>query len=107
MPTRIRITRPATASVAGARKVSYFLMFKPTHPSGRPDIPFQPNVVDILTPASVEAKLRAIGAFGSQRGIYGDAPWRQALLAVAHGDAWTYAGVHGYAELSQLGRLPV
>jgi hypothetical protein len=27
------------------------------------------------------------------------------MLAVAQGDAWTYAGVHGYAELFQLGRL--
>jgi LmbE family N-acetylglucosaminyl deacetylase len=92
-------------AVAAARKVSNFLMFKPTYPSGRPDIPFQPNVVSILSRANVEAKLRAIDAFASQRGKYGDASWAQAMLAVAQGDAWTYAGVHGYAELFQLGRL--
>jgi LmbE family N-acetylglucosaminyl deacetylase len=92
-------------AIAAARKVSNFLMFKPTYPSGRPDIPFQPNVVSILSKANVEAKLRAINAFASQRTKYGDDSWAQAMLAVSQGDAWTYAGVHGYAELFQLGRL--
>jgi len=92
-------------AVAAARKVSNFLMFKPTYPSGRPDIPFQPNVVSLLSRSNMDAKLRAINAFESQRPKYGDDSWALAMLAVSQGDAWTYAGVHGYAELFQLGRL--
>lgn len=92
-------------AVAAARKVSNFLMFKPTYPSGRPDIPFQPNVVSILSKTNMDAKLRAINAFESQRAKYGEESWAMAMLAVSQGDAWTYGGVHGYAELFQLGRL--
>ena len=92
-------------AVAAARKVSNFLMFKPTYPSGRPDIPFQPNVISVVSKENMDAKLRAINAFASQRAKYGDASWAKAMLAVSQGDAWTYAGVHGYAELFQLGRL--
>ena len=92
-------------AVAAARKVPNFLMFKPTYPSGRPDIPFQPNVVSILSAANIRAKIHAINAFDSQRGKYGDDRWGGAMEAVAQGDAWTYAGVHGHAEVFQLGRL--
>jgi LmbE family N-acetylglucosaminyl deacetylase len=92
-------------AIAAARKVSNFLMFKPTYPSGRPDIPFQPNVVSILSKTDMDAKLRAINAFESQRAKYGGDSWAQSMLAVSQGDAWTYGGLHGYAELFQLGRL--
>ncbi|NDZ17099.1 hypothetical protein C7T35_28125 [Variovorax sp. WS11] len=77
-------------------------MFKPTYPSGRPDIPY---VVSLLSKSNMDAKLRAINASASQRTTYGDAAWAQAMLAVSQRDAWTYAGVHGCAELFQLGRL--
>ncbi len=92
-------------AVAAARKVPNFMMFKPTYPSGRPDIAFQPNVVSILKPVDIQAKVRAINAFTSQRGKYGDEQWGDAMEAVARGDAWTYAGVHGHAEVFQLSRL--
>ena len=94
-------------AVAAARKVPNFLMFKPTYPSGRPDIPFQPNVISILKPADIRAKVQAINAFTSQRGKYGDEQWGNAMEAVARGDAWTYAGVHGHAEVFQLSRLRI
>ena len=92
-------------AVAAARKVPNFLMFKPTYPSGRPDIPFQPNVTSLLSDANISAKGRALNEFASQRGKYGDDDWVEAMASVARGDAWTYAGVHGYAEMFQLGRL--
>ncbi|MGI4778048.1 MAG: PIG-L deacetylase family protein [Janthinobacterium lividum] len=92
-------------AIAAARKVSNFLMFKPTYPSGRPNIPFQPNVISLLSKANIAAKGRALGEFASQRGKYGDDRWGEAMESVARGDAWTYAGVHGYAEIFQLGRL--
>lgn len=92
-------------AVAAARKVPNFLMFKPTYPSGRPNIPFQPNVISLLSEANISAKRRAINEFASQRGKYGDDNWGEAMVSVARGDAWTYAGVHGYAEIFQLGRL--
>lgn len=94
-------------AVAAARKVPNFLMFKPTYPSGRPDIPFQPNVISILSASNIAAKVQAIEAFASQRGKYGDDQWGHAMDAVARGDAWTYAGVHGHAEVFQLGRLRI
>lgn len=92
-------------TIAAARKVPNFLMFKPTYPSGRPDIPFQPNVVSLLSRVNMEAKLRAINTFESQCPKYGGDSWAEVMLAVSQGDAWTYGGVHGYAELFQLGRL--
>lgn len=94
-------------AVAAARNVPNFLMFKPTFPSGRPDIPFQPNVVSELSQANILAKVKALNAFDSQRGKYGDDNWGSAMQAVARGDAWTYAGLHGYAEVFQLGRLRI
>ncbi|MEJ7688022.1 MAG: PIG-L family deacetylase [Variovorax sp.] len=94
-------------AVAAARKVPNFLMFKPTYPSGRSDIPFQPNVISVLSVKNMNAKVRAIDAFGSQRSKYGDESWGKAMDAVAQGDAWTYAGIHGYAEVFQLGRMRV
>jgi LmbE family N-acetylglucosaminyl deacetylase len=92
---------------AAARKVSNFLMFKPTYPSGRTEIPFQPNVVSMLSAEDIDAKVRALDAFKSQRVKYGDENWGKAMHAVAQGDAWTYAGVHGYAEVFQLGRVRI
>ncbi|MDR6856242.1 hypothetical protein [Variovorax guangxiensis] len=89
-------------AVAAARKVSNFLMFKPTYPSGRPDIPFQPNVVSLLSKSNMDAKLRAINAFASQRTRYGDAAWAQAMLAVSQGDAWTYAAFMAMRNCSSL-----
>ncbi|RZL58560.1 MAG: hypothetical protein EOP70_00030 [Variovorax sp.] len=94
-------------AVAAARKVPNFLMFKPTYPSGRPDIPFQPNVISLLSEADIAAKGRALDEFLSQRGKYGDASWGKAMESVARGDAWTYGGVHGHAEMFQLGRLRI
>lgn len=94
-------------AVAAARKVPNFLMFKPTYPSGRPDIPFQPNVISILSATDIRAKIQAIDTFASQRGKYGDDRWGNAMEAVAQGDAWTYAGVHGHAEVFQLSRLRI
>ena len=93
--------------VAAARKVPNFLMFKPTFPSGRTDIPFQPNVVSLLSVGNMLAKVRALDAFKSQRVKYGDENWGRAMYAVAQGDAWTYAGVHGHAEVFQLGRIRI
>jgi LmbE family N-acetylglucosaminyl deacetylase len=92
---------------AAARKVPNFLMFKPTFPSGRTDIPFQPNVVSMLSAANIAAKVRALDAFASQRVKYGEENWGRAMHAVAQGDAWTYAGVHGHAEVFQLGRIRI
>lgn len=92
---------------AAARKVPNFLMFKPTFPSGRSDIPFQPNVVSLLSAANMRAKVRALDAFESQRIKYGEDDWGRAMHAVAQGDAWTYAGVHGFAEVFQLGRIRI
>jgi LmbE family N-acetylglucosaminyl deacetylase len=92
---------------AAARKVPNFLMFKPTYPSGRTEIPFQPNVVSMLSNADIDAKVRALDAFKSQRSKYGEDQWGRAMHAVAQGDAWTYAGVHGYAEVFQLGRIRI
>lgn len=92
-------------TVAAARNVKNFMMFKPTYPSGRPDIPFHPTIISLLDAQQMEAKVRAINCFGSQRKKYGDDQWAQAMTAVAAGDAWTYAGVHGHAEVFQAGRL--
>ncbi|MEJ8852835.1 PIG-L deacetylase family protein [Variovorax rhizosphaerae] len=92
---------------AAARKVPNFLMFKPTYPSGRTDIPFQPNVVSMLSAEDIDAKVQALDAFKSQRVKYGGDDWGRAMHAVAQGDAWTYAGVHGYAEVFQLGRIRI
>jgi LmbE family N-acetylglucosaminyl deacetylase len=92
---------------AAARKVPNLLMFKPTYPSGRTQIPFQPNVVSMLSAEDIEAKVQALDAFRSQRGKYGAENWGKAMHAVAQGDAWTYAGVHGYAEIFQLGLIRI
>ena len=92
-------------AIVAARKVPNFLMFKPTYPSGRPDIPFHPQVISLLSESDMQAKIKAINAFESQRVKYGDAAWTEAMGAVSKGDAWTYAGVHGFAEVFQLGRL--
>jgi hypothetical protein len=36
---------------------------------------------------------------------YGEDRWLASLLATAAGDAWTYGGYHGYAEVFQVSRL--
>lgn len=94
-------------AVAAARNVRNFLMFKPTYPSGRPDIPFHPTIISLMSAGDMEAKTTAINCFASQRLKYGDARWALAMEAVARGDAWTYGGVHGFAEVFQAGRLTI
>ncbi|RZM06445.1 MAG: hypothetical protein EOP67_74930 [Sphingomonas sp.] len=60
-----------------------------------------------MSAENIVAKVRALDAFKSQRVKYGEENWGRAMHAVAQGDAWTYAGVHGYAEVFQLGRIRI
>jgi LmbE family N-acetylglucosaminyl deacetylase len=92
------------AVVAAGRKVKNFLMFKPTYPSGRSDLPFHPTVVSMLSVEDITAKCMALNAYVSQRTKYGEEQWADSMRAVSAGDAWTYGGEHGHAEVFQLGR---
>lgn len=93
------------AAVAAARKVKNFLMFKPTYPSGRPDIPFHASCISLLSEHDAQAKYYAISCFKSQVAKYGGSAWAESMASVAKGDAWQYAGVHGWAEVFQAGRI--
>jgi len=90
---------------AAARNVQNMLLFKPTFPSGRCDIPFHPNYVCLLSEEDMRAKMMAMSEFKSQSVKYGDDAWLHALNAMAKGNAWEYGGVHGFAEVFQVSRL--
>lgn len=92
-------------AVVAARRVRNFLMFKPTYPSGRPDVPFHPTFIAKLDAEDVKAKMQALDEFHSQKVKYGSDEWLGACESIARGDAWTYGGLHGYAEVFQVGRL--
>ena len=92
-------------AIAAARSVKNILLFKPTFPSGRTDIPFHPNFVSVLSDRNMDAKLFAMQEFISQKAKYGEDLWINSLKPTAAGDAWTYGGYHGYAELFQVSRL--
>jgi LmbE family N-acetylglucosaminyl deacetylase len=91
-------------TVAAARKINNLLLFKPTFPSGRTDIPFHPTFVSSLEAEDMMCKVEAMREFKSQMVKYGAGDWIDALTATASGDAWTYGGFHGYAEIFQLSR---
>lgn len=91
--------------MAAARNVPNILLFKPTFPSGRTDIPFHPNFISKLSAEDMDTKMMAMGEFNSQRIKYGEDKWLESLRATAAGDAWTYGGFHGYAEVFQVSRL--
>jgi LmbE family N-acetylglucosaminyl deacetylase len=91
--------------MAAARCVPNILLFKPTFPSGRPDIPFHPNFISKLSDENMIAKISAMSEFVSQRNKYGEDKWLESLKSTAAGDAWTYGGFHGYAEIFQVSRL--
>lgn len=90
---------------AAARNVPNMLLFKPTFPSGRTDVPFHPTLVSKLDEGCMRAKMEAMACFKSQMGKYGEDMWLESLRATAAGDAWTYGGFHGWAELFQVSRL--
>jgi LmbE family N-acetylglucosaminyl deacetylase len=92
---------------AAARNVKNFLMFKPTFPSGRTDIPFQPTFVSQLSANDMAVKMEAMAEFKSQKRKYGEDLWLNSLRQTSAGDAWTYGGFHGYAEIFQVSRLRV
>jgi LmbE family N-acetylglucosaminyl deacetylase len=92
-------------TTAAARNVPNLLLFKPTYPSGRTDIPFHPTFISALSSLDMDAKVGAMKEFKTQETKYGEDRWVESLKATAAGDAWTYGGFHGNAELFQVSRL--
>ena len=93
------------AVAAGARMVPNMMMFRPTYPSGRPDIPFHPTYVSRVSDKDMARKEKAMRKFVSQESKYGHGRWMESLRASAAGDSWSYGGEHGFAELFQISRF--
>lgn len=91
-------------TVAACRSVRNLLMYKPTFPSGRSDVPFHPTLyVDFTEHAP--RKVKALEAFESQMPKYGGHQWVESVLAGNCGDSWQYNGRHGWCELFQASRV--
>lgn len=93
------------ACLASARLVPNLIFFKPTYPSGRPIIPFNPNLVIELTPEDIKNKKAALAEHISQISKYGEQEWLRVQEGISEADAWVYGGFHGYAELFQISRI--
>lgn len=97
----------ATASIAAARNVDNIIFYKPTYPSGRTDIPFNPNLVVNVSDTDVKQKLDALNEHQSQIVKYGDDSYLHAIEAICKSDSWVYGGHLGYAEVFQISRSKI
>lgn len=94
-----------TIVAAACRNIPSSIMFRPTYPSGRCDIPFHPTLFVDLDDDAVAAKTAAMRCFKSQLGKYGEDRWVQSVLAANAGDSWSFNGKHGHCETFQVSRL--
>lgn len=97
----------AQASIAAGRNVDNIIYYKCTFPSGRSDIPFNPNLTVKLSEDEINTKLLALKCHKSQITKYGNEDYIDVIKDIAKGDAWVYGGFHGYAELFQISRMKI
>lgn len=92
------------AAVIAGRLCDNIIFFRPTFPSGRTDIPFNPSITVKLSEEDIKAKLDSIGCHKSQIIKYGSEDYLNVIKDVAKAEAWVHGGFHGYAEVFQLSR---
>lgn len=88
-----------------SRLVPNVIFFKPTFPSGKSAVPFEPNLVVRIEEGDLECKMLAISAHESQMKKYGDIEWIERIKDIAKSDAWVYGGFHGFAEVFNISKI--
>lgn len=92
------------ASIISGRNTNNIIYYSPTYPSGRPDIPFNPNLSISLTLDQINSKVKALSFHKSQIKKYGNKNYLSIIKTISKAEAWKYAGEHGYVELFQISR---
>ena len=95
------------ASSAAGRLVNNIIYYKPTYPSGRTDIPFNPNLYIKLSDEHVKTKVDSLRCHVSQILKYGNEDYIIVVEEICKADGWVYAGTHGYVELFQVSRYSI